>query len=101
MFDLNYNPETSLKNWARALRVAGICFTALSFLAALIVLIIDAEYLWWLSLVILGGGGLVLAAIWVSTAMLWAFGDMVGNTKRMACGSAHPVVKNNDVLPEL
>ena len=101
MFDNNFNPETSLKKWAQIFRALSLCLMGLSFLAAIIVLGIDAEYLWWISLIILGSGGLIMLATYLSTAILWAFGDMVGNTRRIAYGSAAQPSGNDDVLPEL
>ena len=96
-----FDSESSLKKWAVFFKAFGICLMGLSFPAALIVLCIDAEWLWWISLIILGGGGLILLTTSFTSALIWGFADIVGNTKRAAYGTALPAEQNNDELPEL
>ena len=101
MFEKNFNAERSLKKWATILRVSGFCLMGICFLAALIVLCIDADWLWWISLTILGGGGLILLVTALFSSLIWGFGDVVGNTRRMTSGTALLTEKNNDKLPDL
>jgi hypothetical protein len=50
----------------------------------------------------LGGGGLVLLSTAFSSAIIWGFGDVVGNTKRIAGGAAEPAEQTDEMeLPEL
>ena len=102
MFDKNFNAEKSIKKWAGAILIAGKVLMGLSALAAFIVLCIDAEFLWWVSLIILGGGGIMLISAMFSATMIWGFGDVVGNTKRISTGTVTEVEQDEDIeLPEL
>ena len=101
MFGRHFDAELSIKKWAGLIRGIGFIFMGLCFLAAIIVLGADAEYLWWVSLIILGGGGLTLLGTTFTAVLIWGFGDVVGNTKRMATGTATQTVTMNEELPEL
>ena len=73
-----------------------------SGLAAFIVLCCDFEYLWWVSLIILGGGGLILLSTLFTSAMIWGFGEVVGDIRRISTRTVTEIPQNDDVeLPEL
>lgn len=99
--DKNFNAEASIKNWANIIRGLGFVFMALCVIAALVVLCCDAEYLWWVSLIILGGGGLTLLATSFSSVMIWGFGEVVGNSKKMVSGGEATPEFIDEQLPEL
>ena len=75
--------------------------TTLAALAALIVAGIDFEELWWLSLIILGGAGIIGVSLLLTSDLLYGFGEIVGNTKRMSGESSATGEEAGDVLPEL
>ena len=97
----NYSAEDSIKKWAFAFDVAAIAIMILSFLAAFIVLCINAEYLWWISLIVLGGGGILGLTLMFAFHMTWGFAEIIGNTKRTNNESAPVNVPANDELPDL
>ena len=102
MFDKNFNAEAAIKKWAEVILGIGKIFMGLCGLAAFIVLCVNAEYLWWVALTILGGGALTLLTTSFSSVMIWGFGDIVGNTKRNANESTSKTTKNDEFeLPEL
>ena len=102
MFKKNFNAEHAIKQWANALLIIGKVLMWCSVIAAFIVLCCDAEYLWWVSLIILGGGGLALLSCISSATLLWGFGDVVGNTKRISAGTVTEAMQDEDIeLPEL
>ena len=102
MFTKNFNAEKAIKLWATIIRLAGWVIAALSVPAAIIVACIDFEYLWWVGLIILGGGGLMLLPVEFLFAILWGYGDIVENTKKIS-GGASATVENKfySALPEL
>ena len=100
MFEKNFNAEVSIKKWANIFRSLGYVFMALCGIAAIVVLCCDAD-LWWVSLVILGGGGLTLLATSLSSVMIWGFGEVVGNSKKMVSGSNDVPESIEAKLPEL
>ena len=100
-FDKNFNAEASIKNWANILRGLGFVFMALCGIAAFVVFCCEPEYLWWVSLIILGGGGLILLTTSFSSVMIWGFGEVVGNSKKMVSGSKDAPQLIETELPEL
>ncbi len=102
MFTNNFNAEHSIKKWAAIIQTGGNVFLVLCILAAFIILCVDAEYLWWISLIVLGDGVLTFFAARFYSTMIWGFGDVVGNTKKLAGGTAAPIDQYDEtVLPEL
>lgn len=102
MLDNNFDAEKSIKNWAVIIRTLGISLMCLCGLAAFILLCVDAQYLWWISLIILGVGVLTLiytSFLWV---LIWGYGDLIGNTKKISTGTIAPTRnENDDELPDL
>lgn len=99
--DKNFNAEGSIKKWANILRKIGFVFMALCVIAAIVVLCLEEGYYWWISLIILGGGGLTLLASLFSSVMIWGFGEVVGNSKRMVSGNKATPEFIEAKLPEL
>ena len=83
----NFNAETSIKKWAIIIRTLGYTLMMLCTIAAFIVLAIDAQNLWWISLNILGVSGLTTLVSTFTSSLIWGFGDIVGNVKKIANGS--------------
>ena len=102
MFEKNFNAEFSIKQWANIIRLIGTIIGALSVPAAIIVFCCDPEWYGWISAVVLGGGGLFYVSHLFSSVILWGFGDLVGNTKKIAADAKEPEESNNEMfLPEL
>lgn len=102
MFDKNFNAEKSIKKWANGINITGSVIMILSFIAAIVLLCVNIEYLWWISLIVLGGGGLVLLGTAFSSTMIWGYGDIVGRMKSMSNNTEDPVeADTSDELPEL
>ena len=96
MLDNNFNAEESIKKWAGVIRALGIALMCLCGFAAFIVLCANARYLWWVSLIILGVGGLTLLSTSFSWVLIWGFGDLVGNTKKISTGTIASAQKESD-----
>ena len=101
MFDKNFNAESSIKKWASGMLIGGKILMWCSVIAAFIVLCCDAEYLWWVSLIILGGGALIMLSTMFSATMIWGFGDVVGNIKKMTEDTTTQTNTIEEDLPEL
>ena len=100
MFTKNYPAEHMLKTLANILLAVGFVMLGICVLTAFILLIVDADDLWWVSLITVGGGSVLLGAAYIGGMFLWSFGDVVGNTKRIAEGTKAEA-PTDDVLPEL
>ena len=102
MLDNNFNAEESIKKWAQIIRIIGIVFMCLCGFIAFIVLCASAGYLWWISLIILGIGGLTLLSTSFYWVLIWGFGDLVGNATKISNGIIAPTQKETDKeLPEV
>jgi hypothetical protein len=102
MFENNFNAEESIKKWAQIIANSGAVWLILCVLAGIIILCLD-EYLWWVSLIVLADGILTVILANFFAVMVWGFGDVVGNTKRLSYGAEPaPVVQQDEPeLPEL
>ena len=100
MFEKNYSAENAIRNWAKAFMYIAIGVAILSFIAALIVLYVNARFLWWISLIILGGGFALTIPLVFIAHMSWGFAEIIKNTQNSAksINDTNPIV---DVLPEL
>lgn len=102
MFPKNFNAEESIKKWASIILYAGLIFLGVCVLVGFVLLCIEAEDFWWISLILLGGGLLTLFTACFLSVMVWGFGDVVGNTKRIASGTTAQAEQSDEVeLPEL
>ena len=101
MFDKNYNSETFIKKTAYFMSVISKIFLAIDVLAAFIVFVIDVEDLWWIALIILGSGLLAFGFTILIAHILFGFGDIVGNTRRIAeCYSDNAPAKKKRTFTE-
>lgn len=102
-------PGEVIKGWANAIRSIALIFMVLSVLAAFIVFVASEVELWFVSLSILGGAGLILLFAGFTAALTWGFGDLVDNTAKIANARTTPVVmteesehpEEGEELPEL
>ena len=102
MFKEDYCAEKSIKRIASIILLSAKVLIVLSFIAAFIILCIDAEYLWWISLIVVGGGLVLYYPTYTFAVLIWGFGDVVGNSKRMASSEVNESTKPSDTaLPEL
>jgi cation diffusion facilitator family transporter len=69
-------------------------------LIAIIILAVE-EYLWFVSLIVLGSAGIILICAFFSVAMILGFADIVENTAKMAGEKAAFVADESEELPEL
>ena len=67
MFNTNYTAEEAIKGWAKFFYYCAIALPILSAITFFIFLGIDAEDLWWIGLIVFGGG-LVMALPLIFTA---------------------------------
>ena len=89
-----------IRGWAKALRIGALILLGLSFWAAIIILAVE-EYLWFVSLIVLGSAGIILFCAFYSAAMTLGFADIVENTAKMAGEKAVFVADESEELPEL
>jgi hypothetical protein len=102
MLNKSFDSEKAIKTWAIIFYYAAKIIAGAAILTALILLMVDADDLWWASLVTLAGGAIVAASNVFFAHMIWGFGEIVGNTKKIASGSTES--KSNftdDTLPDL
>ena len=101
MFTENYSAENAIKRLAKIVYGVSLIFAGICLLGALIVIGIDAEYLWWIGLLIIVGGALVVAASLISAIFLWGFAEIIANTKKSASGVSALPDEEDNALPEL
>ena len=101
MLGQNYHSEKAIKQIARIVYIAGIIIACLALFAAFIILCVEAKYLWWVSLIVIGGGIISFIASYVFANFIWGFGEIVGNSNRIAIGAAASVEIEEAPLPEL
>ena len=103
MFNENFNAETAIKKWAKLIMLIAYVFSGLCVLASFILLMIDAEYLWWISLILIGSAAITILSASFSSVMVWGFGDLVGNVKKSCVNTTGIELKAGDIdeLPEI
>ena len=101
MLGQNYHSEKAIKQIARIVYIAGIIIACLAVFAAFIMLCVEAEYLWWISLIVIGGGIINFIASYVFANFIWGFGEIVGNSHRIATGTSVSTEIEEAPLPEL
>ena len=95
------NSENLIKNWATCIDILGKAILGLSLIAAIVLLCCDLEDLWWIALIVIGGGAVSMAAANFSAVMVWGFGDLVGDVRRISSCENATQVNDVDDLPEL
>ena len=102
MFDENFNAEKSIKAIASAIRVNSLILLVLSGFLAFILICIDADEFWWISLIIFGGSCLIAITVRIYSILLWAYGDITGNIKKIANSSSDSSLSDDsDSFPEI
>ena len=101
MFYSDYNPELAIKKWAKVLVILTYVLAGVCVLGAFIILCINPERLWWISLSVLVGACLFLVPAVISSHVLWGFAEIIENTKKIAKGTCATDTKTEDVLPDL
>ena len=90
-----------IRGWAKAFRIGALILFGLSLLAAIIILAVE-EYLWFVSLIVLGSAGIILICAFFSATMILGFADIVENTAKMAGEQvAFDEAVESEELPEL
>ena len=102
MLNKNFNSEKVIKTWAIIFYYAAKIIAIGSIFTAFILLVVDPDDLWWAALTIIGCGAVVAASNVFFAHMIWGFGDIVGNTKKIASGSTESKSSfADDTLPDL
>ena len=87
MFSNNYNAEKQIKEIAKLLWILLGSWTGLSVLGAGIILITNAEDLWWISVIIVVFDIAAAISTLIASNLIWGFGDLLGDVKRIAGGN--------------
>ena len=90
----------SIKKCAQFLLGSLYVLLGLSFAAAVIVLGVDID-LWLTALIIIVSGAVLSIPILISAHLIWGFGELVGNSKKMIGRKATQNNISGDKLPEL
>ena len=101
MFDSNYNSELTLKKWAKIFMYLSYGLIGISIFSALIVLFVNAEDLWGVSLGILIGGLISAFPVMFLAHITYGFGTIVGNTAKNAVKANNEKDNDENALPEL
>ena len=102
MFDNTYTAVPAIRKFAKIISIAAIVFLGLSIIAALIILGIDADDLWFVSLIVLGSNLVITVPLIFFSHMTWGFSEIIENTKKIADGgSKAPEKPVEEALPEL
>lgn len=106
MFNTNsFQCESAIKKMANAMVMGAFIFMGLAALASFIVFCNEPEYTWWVALIVAGGGALVGFFVIASSRFVWGYGDIIGNTARLASTpaveAAVDAVIQKEELPEL
>ena len=98
----DYNCEQTIKKWAKAFYVIGIVLISLSILVG-IILMCKSEYLLTIGLIVAAGGITSGICAIFGAHITWGFGDIVGNTKKIANGTTSNTTApaTEDELPEI
>ena len=99
-FDNNYNSERTIKKWAKFLLSCVYILWGLSVAASLILLLVNIRF-WWISLTIIGSVIVISIPAIISSHLIWGFGEIVGNSKKMIGGNEAQNNSFDAALPEL
>lgn len=98
----NFKVDRHIKSWAMVIRVLGFVFMGLCAVVSLILLGINAEWLWGVSLCVLAFGGIVVFSSCFFSVMVYGFGDLVANAQKIAKGTEFSDIDKGEIkLPEL
>ena len=102
MFDKNFNAEASIKKWATGIKIAGKVLLGLCLFAAF-VLLVSSKYLQTVALIVAASGALTFLITSFSATMIWGFGELIGDTKRLSVNINNEQTKAEEIdeLPEL
>ena len=92
--------EQRIATWASLIGILGVIWIVLCVITSLVLLYINAKYLWWISLITLFGGGILSLPIFISADLILGFSEIVGNTKKIAQGNVGEITETA-ALPEL
>ena len=102
MFEVNYTAQKAIKVWAKVFYYIAIILPILALLTFLVLLCVDAEYLWWIGLIIFGGSLISAVSLLFFAHMAWGYGEIVSGVRKMSRGiSAETEQMNESELPEL
>ena len=102
MFEANYSAEKSIKMWAKFFYYVAIALPILAMLTFFVFLCVDAEDLWWIGLIVVGGSLISAIAIIFSSHIIWGFSEIISGVRKMSRGiSAETEQTNESDLPEL
>ena len=96
----NKTTEMKIASWANIMRGLAIILISLSIFVGIVLLGINAEDLWWITLSIIIGGCILSLPVFMSADLVTGFAEIVANTKKIANGNAGEATEN-EALPEL
>ena len=76
-----------IERWAKVIQIIAGVFLLLTIAAGIIILALDEDF-WWISLIIVGAGGLSMIPLLITVDLFMGFAEIIGNTQVMAFNSA-------------
>ena len=102
MFEINYTAQKAIKVWAKVFYYAAIILPVLALLTFFVLLCVDAEYLWWIGLIVVGGSLIVAVSLLFFAHMIWGYGEIVSGVIKMSIGTRSGIEQADAFeLPEL
>ena len=102
MFEVNYTAKKAIKVWAKAFYYTAIALPILSLIVFLILLCVDAEYLWWIGLTIFAGSLISALTLIFFAHIVWGYGEIVNGVGKMSLGTTAEIEETDEAeLPEL
>ena len=102
MFKGNYTAQKAIKIWAKVFYYTAIALPILSLITFLILLCVDAEYLWWIGLTIFAGSLITALSLMFFAHIVWGYGEIVGGMRKMSLGTRSEIEQADpSELPEL
>ena len=102
MFEVNYTAKKAIKAWAKVFYYTAIALPILSLITFLILLCVDAEYLWWIGLTIFAGSLITALSLMFFAHIVWGYGEIVNGVRKMSLGTGSEIEQADaSELPEL
>ena len=102
MFKANYTAEKGIKVWAKVFFYVAITLPILALLAFIVLLCVDAEELWWIGLIVLGGSLISALSLIFFAHIVWGYGEIVNGVRNMSLGTTAEIEEADEAeLPEL
>ena len=87
MFDKGYNSEKALKEIAKKTGIVSLALLIIDCIVSVILFVVFLDDMW-ISFVVLGAGLATFGSACLIAHLIYGFGELVGNSKRIASGSS-------------